>query len=197
MVGMATGNLDEALGVLRVFDSKVSLARYYSTQADPVRVALIVWASPLWVAGSGTFQNDVLAYAGGVNAFSNTSGWASVSPEALAAASPQVILLTFNMSREDFVAYLRQQLGDAADSIPAVSEGRIYTIQGDYDNIMSRPSPRVADAVLLTLYLLHPELYNATSADIPPLITPETLPSIPLPPMPLQQGGPAQSQETG
>lgn len=184
MLGIATGNVEDAVKALREFDAKVSLARYYSETLNPTSVALIVWVEPIWVAGGATFQNDIIEYAGGVNVFANITGWASVSPEDLLAANPEVIILTYDMNASEFTSYLENTLGDAAYNITAVREGRIYTIQGDYDNLLSRPSPRVADGVALLLYILHPDLYNASAP--PDIISPETLPEIPLPPLPAQ-----------
>ena len=184
ILGIATGNIDQAVTALREFDAKIYLAKYYSETVTPVRTALIVWVNPIWVAGGGTFQNDIIEYAGGVNVFANITGWASVSPEDLLAADPEVIILTHDMNATEFTSYLEDALGDAAYNITAVREGRIYTIQGDYDNMLSRPSPRVADGVALLLYILHPDLYNATT--LPSIVSPETVPEIPLPPLPVQ-----------
>ena len=184
ILGIATGNIDQAVTALREFDAKIYLAKYYSETVTPVRTALIVWVNPIWVAGGGTFQNDIIEYAGGVNVFANITGWASVSPEDLLAADPEVIILTHDMNATEFTSYLEDALGDAAYNITAVREGRIYTIQGDYDNLLSRPSPRVADGVALLLYILHPDLYNASAP--PSIVSPETVPEIPLPPLPVQ-----------
>ncbi len=184
ILGVATGNIEESVAALREFDAKVSLAKYYSETLDPVRAALIVWVEPIWVAGGGTFQNDVIEYAGGVNVFANMTGWATVSPEELLAADPEVIILTNGMNATEFISYLEGILGDAAYNITAVKEGRIYAVQGDYNNMLSRPSPRVADAISLLLYLLHPDLYGTEAP--PSLVTPDTLPEIPMPPVPVQ-----------
>ena len=176
MVGLATGNLEEAVDVLSAMDEKLAKVRMMASNiTDPLSVALIVWVNPIFVAGGETFQNDIIEYAGGVNVFSNTSGWPMVGVEDLLEAKPDVIILSHGLNVSQFIDYLVSQVGEDALQIPAIKERRVYVIEGMYGDMMSRPSPRVADIVILIQYILYPELYGSTPSEIPTVVSPETV----------------------
>ncbi len=181
IVGMATGNMDRAIEVVGDLSRTLALVKTVADGVDDqVKVALIVWLNPIFVSGNDTFQNDIIEFAGGINAFGNMSGWPIISAEDLAAAKPDVIILS-NINVTDFLDALVNQLGDAVLEIPAVTNKRIYTITGDYADMLSRPSPRITQIIPLIQYILYPQLYGASPIDIPQVISPETIPEIPQP----------------
>ncbi len=192
IVGRATGHPAEAAELASRLEQQAVALRsyideYLNTTGTPrQKVALIAWINPLWIAGSETFQNDIILLAGGVNAYSNVTGWKAVSPESLLDVNPDVIVVTaghagINMTRAQFVSYLKQYLGDAVYNITAVKEGRIYFVSGDYNDMMVRPAPRIVKAAILMAALLYPQAFNLTPSQIPAQVNPQTfqLPSIP------------------
>ncbi|MBK7942053.1 MAG: ABC transporter substrate-binding protein [Flavobacteriales bacterium] len=61
----------------------------------PLSAAYLIWHEPMMVAGNDTFVNDMLARGGLTNAFAHrTERYPQVSPAELAAADPDVILLS-------------------------------------------------------------------------------------------------------
>lgn len=60
----------------------------------PVSAAYFIWRKPYMVAAAGTFIDDMLTRAGFVNVFAPQQRYPEVSAEQLAAAAPQVILLS-------------------------------------------------------------------------------------------------------
>jgi len=187
MVGMATGNLDNAIDVVIEFESTISRIKEASLSADRVKVAWIVWVEPIFIAGSETFQGDLLYVVGGINVFENITGWQSISPEALLEANPDIIILTaYNIDVEYFILYMKNHLGDSIYDIKAISNNRVYCINGTYSDILSRPSPRITEGLKLLLLILHPNIYDLNYADIPQCISPETLQQVPEPPLPLE-----------
>ncbi len=197
LVGQATGHPAEAAALAAELSQNATAIRSYiesylnQTGEPRESVALIVWVNPLYIAGSGTFENDIITLAGGVNAYSNVTGWQAVSPESLLEANPDVILITaghgqLNMTRQQFIDYLHDLLGDAAYNITAVSTGRIYFLNYEYNDVMVRPSPRVIEAVYLTSIVLYPQAYGITQDQIPEYLEPDTFP---LPQPPWQQAG--------
>ncbi len=192
IVGRATGHPAEAARLAARLEEEATHLRAYidwylnETGSPRVRVALIVWVNPLWVAGSETFQNDVLLLAGGVNAYANVTGWKPVSPESLLAVDPDVIIITaghqgLNMTRQQFIDILKKELGDAVYNITAVRENRIYFVSGDYNDILVRPAPRIVEGATLLAAILYPEAFNLTPSQIPAQVNPETfkIPKIP------------------
>jgi len=185
LVGRITGHPVEATELAGKLEAQALTLRSYindylnETRAPRQSVALLVWVNPLWIAGVNTFQNDIVLLAGGVNAYANVTGWKSVSPESLLEANPDVIVVTaghqgLNMTREQFVSYLKEYLGDAVYNITAVKTGRIYFVSGDYNDMMARPGPRVVDAAILMAVLLYPQAFNLTPSQIPAQIDQET-----------------------
>jgi iron complex transport system substrate-binding protein len=108
-----------------------------------------------WTAGSGTFIDQLIDRAGGVNVGNALAGsFAQFSVEELVVQDPDVILL-----------------GDAAYGITveSVAErpgwGGLAAVQNDAvypfdDNLVSRPGPRLVDALEQLAQLLHPELFE-------------------------------------
>lgn len=81
-------------------------------RAPGVRVAYFIWRKPLMVAGGENFINDLLVRAGLVNVFADKPRYPQVDPGELAAAAPEVVLLSsepfpFTAEHEpEFVAIL-------------------------------------------------------------------------------------------
>ncbi len=187
MVGRATGHLENATSLAiklrkEISELRVAALKAVSREGRP-KVAIIVWLNPIWVTGNSTWMHDMISLAGGVNAFSNVSGWASVSPEALVKAAPDIIIITGHYvckNYEDAMSKLRKLLGASANLIPAMREGRVYVIMGSYNDALVRPGPRVAEAIELLLAIIHPSALGLKPSQVPHNVSPETfkLPSL-------------------
>lgn len=111
-----------------------------------------------FVFGGGSFGDEVVRDAGGSNVFgANTSGqgFPQVSDESVIAANPQVIVLTEDprFGGTPQAVYARS----AWSGIAAVKNKRVYGID---PNIISRPGPRIVDALEQMAKLLHPEAFT-------------------------------------
>ncbi|NLG26108.1 MAG: ABC transporter substrate-binding protein [Clostridiales bacterium] len=94
-----------------------------------------------WTAGPGTFIDDMIAMAGGVNvAASAGAPWAQYSLEQLIADDPDVILIS------SYADGLVEQFSAAEGyrELRAVKEGHVYAINADTS---SRPAPRIVEAL--------------------------------------------------
>ena len=63
-------------------------------ERDPIRVAYLIWRDPWMTVGGDTFIHDVLAHASFDNVFGERTRYPEISAEELAAARPQVVLLS-------------------------------------------------------------------------------------------------------
>lgn len=111
-----------------------------------------------FVFGGGSFGDEVVRDAGGSNVFgANTAGqgFPQVSDESVIAANPQVIVLTEDpqFGGTPQAVYARS----AWSGIAAVKNKRVYGID---PNIISRPGPRIVDALEQMAKLLHPEAFK-------------------------------------
>ena len=92
--------------------------------------------------GDGTFQHDIIKTAGGKNiAAEYLSSWGPFSIEHIVEEDPQVIIYCSHGSE----SLVPEQIKSAElKTVDAVKNNRIYPIN---ENIVSRPGPRVVDAV--------------------------------------------------
>ena len=108
-----------------------------------------------WTAGPDTFMSKWISLAGGRNVGDEMdSSWAQISQEALSVANPEIILLgdaAYGMTPEQVAAR------PGWDAIAAVESGKILVFD---DNLISRPGPRLVDALETLARLLHPELFE-------------------------------------
>ncbi|MEM1873603.1 MAG: ABC transporter substrate-binding protein, partial [Acidilobaceae archaeon] len=126
-------------------------------------VALIVWIEPLWVAGSKTWQHDLMSVAGLRNVYEDLESWQPVSPETLLKLNPSMILLTTShgyFSSSYLISYLESTLGRSAWQIAAVREGRVVELSGFYEDSLVRPSPRLLVAVLALAVVGYPHVFG-------------------------------------
>lgn len=149
LLGRATGAERQAEVVIGQMERKRKAAAGLAARdaAHRPRVLIVVVVGPLWVAGAGTFMGDVVARAGGVNAAAGVPQYAPYSREAVLAHPPDVILAdarTAAAFRADPV--LRR--------IPAARAGRFVSVSDP--NALTRPGPRLADALLQVARALHP-----------------------------------------
>jgi iron complex transport system substrate-binding protein len=107
-----------------------------------------------WTAGPGTFIDLLIDLAGGINVGHVLSGaWAQISAEELLVQNPEIILLgdaAYGMTAEQVAARA------GWENLRAVQEGKIYAFN---DDLVSRPGPRLVDALEELSKLLHPEVY--------------------------------------
>jgi len=108
----------------------------------------------LYTAGSGTFQNEILEKAGIGNIFEDQEGWPTVSEEEIIKRNPAVITTTVGYT-DDPIGEIKSRKGWG--DIKAVAEGQVYKLD---ENIMSRPGPRIGDAVELAAKTIYPDLFN-------------------------------------
>jgi ABC-type Fe3+-hydroxamate transport system substrate-binding protein len=107
------------------------------------RVLVLVWPNPLYVAGRGTFADDLLQLTGAENAVSHdTSGWPAYSLESIVAAPPDVLLFPSKQMSQKQLSTLLE--GDAVwRTLDVVKKRRYFVVDED---LYTRPGPRMADA---------------------------------------------------
>lgn len=108
-----------------------------------------------WTSGAGTFIDLLISRAGGQNAAAGLqSAFAQISIEELLVQDPEVILLG-DAAYGITVESIGQRAGWS--DLAAVQSGSVYPFD---DNLVSRPGPRLVDALEELARLLHPDLFN-------------------------------------
>jgi iron complex transport system substrate-binding protein len=96
-------------------------------------------------AGKGSFIDEMITIAGGVNiAFDAPRPFSQFSPELIVKRDPDVIILGYMVKGDDAARSLSKRFG--WDRIKAVKQNRVYD---DIDpDMLFRPGPRLADAAV-------------------------------------------------
>jgi iron complex transport system substrate-binding protein len=114
------------------------------------KVFVQISREPLFTIGKTAFLNDVIARAGGLSVTADVeTAFPKLSKETASALDPDVIILS---DSED-----NQSPNEAFKNSPAVKKGRVYKINAD---IISRPGPRLVDALEAIAKDIHPELFK-------------------------------------
>ena len=108
----------------------------------------------IYTTGSKTFQQEILAAASVDNVFSDQEGWISVSEEDVTVKNPEIILTTANYL-DDAPGEIKSRAG--WDKIQAVQNDSVFLVDGD---VISRPGPRIGEAVELIAKTVYPELFQ-------------------------------------
>jgi iron complex transport system substrate-binding protein len=151
LVGNATGHPDEADALVTSMISEVT-AIEASVEGEDAPTVFHESDNTYYSVGPGSFIDDMYKTLGATNIAESTGrAYPQLSSEAIIAANPEVIIL----ADEDF--------GESAETvgarpgwsvIDAVENGRIYGVNPD---IISRPGPRIVDALHALEGYLYPD----------------------------------------
>ena len=166
MVGKAAGADSDAASLVDSLTSQISAieAKIASANLPKPKVYYEVWTPPLMSAGNGSFINDVILKAGGINIFGGeTQQYPSVSSETVVQSNPDVIMLPTEMANTGEAPFY----GSVADvkarpgwsTISAVENDRVIIVSGD---LFAEAGPRIAEQIAVAAEAFYPELFNST-----------------------------------
>lgn len=137
---------------LRVCDrfATCSFADVGGPRVRMIPVFVQISKEPLFTIGRGSFLNDLISEAGGRSVTETVAtSYPKLSKETALALNPEVIILSASDDNREPNEVFRNS--------PAVKNGRVYRIDAD---LMSRPGPRLVDALEQIAKLLHPEKFK-------------------------------------
>ena len=147
-IGAICGNDKAVSKALSNIENAILLANEALEAKDDIpTVYYEVWTPPYMSIGGNTFISDVIAKAGGLNIFADLNDWPTVSEEAIIAANPSVILLQKSSGTTAESVASRK----GWEEIDAVKNNKVFVID---DDIFSRPSPRIGEAITQLVELL-------------------------------------------
>lgn len=158
-VGALTGTSDQAAQVVAAMQARVSAVTAVVATIPAEARPSIYWEvtdDPLMAAGPRTFIDQMIGLVGATNIFADASeAYPQVNAETVFERDPQVILGPDSHGDALTLAAVAARPGWA--EIKAVRDGRVYTLDGDS---VSRPGPRLADAIELLAATLYPEAFQ-------------------------------------
>ncbi len=175
-VGLITDNFDEAVSLVqrisdRIASTHAAVMKYLNVTGQAPPNVYYELSLDYWTIGSGSFINDVISLAGGLNIFANESmPYFQASPEAIIEADPDVIITTgmggwFGPPQEIINKIVSRP---GWGNITAVEEGRVYVLNGTLEDILVRPGPRIAVAVEVIARILYPQAFGLS--EVPNII---------------------------
>lgn len=104
-----------------------------------------------YTAGKGTFIDQMITMAGGVNAANDVEGW-KYSLEKLIEKDPDYLICRNDGGDKDGI-----EAANGYKDLTAVKEGRLIEIENE---LLDVQGPRTAEGVLTLAKILHPELFK-------------------------------------
>jgi iron complex transport system substrate-binding protein len=159
-VGRVTRGEEPARGLVTGLREKHRAIRQaLRNSSKKPKVFLSVYGQGLWTCGEGSYLNDLLVQAGGVNIAEKIERrWLQLNREWLIHENPDVIIIMakdkerFSQAGESFRADPRLR------DVRAVKDNNIHWLD---ENIAGRFGPRLIDALEAVAHILHPEIFEA------------------------------------
>ena len=122
----------------------------YEKRVGVKKVFVQISREPLFTIGKSSYLNQVITEAGGKSATADVdSSFPKLSKETAFTLNPDVIILSDSTDNKE--------PNEVFNGSPAVKNGRVYKINAD---ILSRPGPRLVDALEQIAKDLHPEKFQ-------------------------------------
>jgi iron complex transport system substrate-binding protein len=154
-IARALGRDAKGRRLIEQFDTRLTAVQQRLRGAPLRRVLMVVGQKPLVAVGSGTFQDELIRMAGGINVAGSTRlAWPHLNLEAVIDWDPEVIIDT-SMGTEENTQVL--EFWKQFPSLPAVREQRLYAYRS-YEIL--RPGPRIPEALDMIARAVHPERYE-------------------------------------
>jgi len=120
----------------------------------PVRVLYVLNSQPLITVGPGSFIDQLITMAGGLNVAAKSGmPYPRLSMEVVLQQDPEVLI--FPVGKTEGISAEEQQAWRQWPTITAVARGRLHQISAD---LLNRPGPRIVQALELLADILHPDL---------------------------------------
>ena len=155
-IGTITGTEAEASELCSRMEARIRAVSDKVSSLPKTRVLYIVWHDPVQTAGAGTFEDEIIEKAGGVNIFHDLSGYAQVDPEAIAVRNPEVIIACSGMGTGADKPLQWAETERGLNQTDARKNGCIYQAEGD---LITRAGPRIADGLEMFAKFIHPEAF--------------------------------------
>jgi iron complex transport system substrate-binding protein len=155
-IGRITGKTKEARALIAAMKKDIAVVRAKSSSIPrdkKVKVFVEIWHDPLMTAGKGSFVDELISLAGGVNvAHEVPRPYCNYSAEKVVSSDPGCIIMTY-MDKESPVKLAERRSGWS--NISAVRNKRVYN---DIDpDLLLRPGPRLTGGLKALYNKFYPE----------------------------------------
>lgn len=149
-IGEIFGKDEKAHEVVDELKRRVAQVEVKTIDARDVKVFVQISKEPLFTIGKSSFLTDLINRAGGVSVTADVAeAYPKFSKETALALQPEAIILSDSPDN--------LEPNEVFKNSPAVKNGRVYRINAD---LLSRPSPRIVEALEQIAKSLHPENFQ-------------------------------------
>lgn len=154
-LGKVTDTVEQAESIVNEMNDKKEEIVNKVKDSEKVKVFYEIWHEPLMAAGPGSFMDELINLAGGENIAADAEGeYPQFDIEQLIERDPQVYLAAQD-SEEKTVESIKARPG--FENISAVKNDNVYLLE---PNIVSRPGPRIIEALEIVAKAIHPDLFK-------------------------------------
>lgn len=150
-LGAHVGRAQAAAEVARGIDARVAQIAAWASPRASVSLVMVFDVSPIFVAGPGSFPDELLRLAGGQNLITRGGKWPTIDVEHLRTLDPSVIVDAMGIGRG---ATSRVGKTPGFQTLTAVKEGRVRRLTSA---AALRPGPRIADGLADIARSIHGE----------------------------------------
>ncbi|MGI9036381.1 MAG: ABC transporter substrate-binding protein [Pyrinomonadaceae bacterium] len=149
-IGEILDRSEKANEIVGEMKRRASDVKEQTRASNRVKTFVQISREPLFTIGKDSFITDLIERAGGASVTANVpEAYPKFSKETALALQPEAIILSD--SPDDL------EPNDVFKNSPAVKNGRVFKISAD---LLSRPSPRIIDALEQIARDLHPESFR-------------------------------------
>lgn len=149
-LGEIFGKDEKSKNLVESLQKRVSDVETKTKSAKKLKTFVQFDKNSIYTIGKSSYLTDLINRAGGISATAEIDlPYPNLSKETALVLQPEVIILP---DSED-----NKEPNDAFTNSPAVKNGKVFKINAD---ILSRPSPRVVDALEQIAKYLHPGLFS-------------------------------------
>lgn len=136
---------------LKMEEDRKRVAEAVGDVAESEKKRVYIEYSPGWTVGKGEYMDEIIVEAGGIN-IADQEGWYEISEEKVIEANPQVIL--YSSGVEGLYDIIMSRSG--WEKIDAIVNGQVIGLD---DDLISRPGPRITEALVEVAKALYPEKF--------------------------------------
>lgn len=160
-LGRIVGRSPKADAVAMRLREQVAAVKQRIQGIAPVRTLYVLNSQPLITVGPGSFIDQLIGMAGGVNvAAQSAAPYPRLSMEAVLQEDPEV--LVFPVGKAEGISESEQQTWRQWSTMTAVKRGRLHQISADW---LNRPGPRIAQGLESLAAILHPDRDTNSQAE--------------------------------
>lgn len=159
LLGRVAGDGPKAMALVASLRARMDVIKVKTASVPSGKRPVVFWETwdePLMSVGPKSFTGQIIEAAGGRNCFHDSQAdWPVVSFEAVLARDPDFIMAADSHGAALTPERLARRPGWSA--LKAVRSGHVVLLDGD---IVSRPGPRLVDALERMAAVLYPALFN-------------------------------------